>query len=63
MTKFVIFSATLLALGTADIASMRRERLGRELIPYILIAIAAGVLALMVFADSQSLIGHMIHGV
>ena len=63
MTKFIIFSATLLALGTADVAAMRKARLSREIIPYILIAISAGVLAFMIFSDSQSLIGHMIRGV
>ena len=56
MLKLTIFSLTLLALGSADIAVMRREKLNREMVPYVIVAAAAGCVAILNFMDVESVI-------
>ena len=56
MLKLTIFSITLLALGSADITMMRREKLNREIVPYAIIAAAAGFVAILNFMESDSII-------
>ena len=55
MLKLTIFSITLLALGSADIAAMRREKLNREIAPYAIVAAAAGFAAVLNFLDVGSI--------
>ena len=60
MLKFLTFIIILLTLSARDISAMRRERLRREIVPYAILAAAAGIVALLSFAEDTSIMGGML---
>ena len=50
MLKLTLFFAVLLTLGVTDIVLMKKEGFRREMVPYMVITVAAGLAAIMVFA-------------
>ena len=45
MAKLIIFFISLFTVSAVDIASMRKNNLKRELVPHVIIAVAAGFMA------------------
>ena len=60
MVKLVIFCISLFTLGAVDIAVMRKSNLKREIVPYMIIAVGAGLAAVQYFMTDGAVMGHIL---